>query len=179
MTPCSNIVTSVVTVINRLSTKICFRVPGASETTLALEITANGIRILRTTSDIFDLYCRLSPDEEDYRKRVRHSCVAGIRRAQDRKVQRGTPALVDLTSRPIVGLLERHDYRCELTGLGFWQDESDRFGPTMPTIDRKETDGPYSLGNVRIVLHGVSSLRGRGSDQDMYRIASALLASRR
>jgi len=72
--------------------------------------------------------------------------------------------------------LRNSNYCCALTGLPFWTDDADRFGPTMPSLDRIDCDGDYSDANVRVVLLGVNSLRGRGSETDMFRIAEALTA---
>lgn len=82
---------------------------------------------------------------------------------------------VTVTIDQIMAKLRANDYRCALTGLPFWDDDADRFGPTIPTIDRIDVDGPYSDENTRVVLLGVNSLRGRGSDADMLRIARALV----
>ena len=83
-----------------------------------------------------------------------------------------------LTAAEAEAILERQAYRCALTGLKFYSGTPGGFQPRMPTKDRIETDGPYSASNVRIVLHGVNALRGRGTDDEMYEVAAALLAWR-
>jgi hypothetical protein len=65
-----------------------------------------------------------------------------------------------------------------LTGLEFWTDDGGSYGPTCPSIDRINPKGDYTDPNTRITLLGVNSLRGEGSDEDMYRIAEALIQHR-
>jgi hypothetical protein len=73
-------------------------------------------------------------------------------------------------------MLQAQGYRCALTNIPFWTDEGQQsFGPMSPSFDRLEHAGPYSRANIRIVLSGVNSLRGSGSDRDMYLIAGALM----
>jgi hypothetical protein len=63
-------------------------------------------------------------------------------------------------------------------GLPFWDDHAKAFGSTIPSIDRIEASKGYTPNNVRVVLLGVNACRGAGSDDDLYRIAKALLANR-
>src|ERR1700722_12361469 len=78
---------------------------------------------------------------------------------------------VTVTVEQLMAKLKRHSFCCALTGLPFWSDDADRFGPTMPSLDRIDCDGDYRDENVRVVLLGVNSLWGRGSEADMYRMA--------
>jgi hypothetical protein len=121
----------------------------------------------------------LTSEEETYRRKVRASCLGSIRATRVRQAKKKKPVVVDITPKQMVGLLEQQGYRCALTRQRFWQDQADRFGPSMPSMDRIDHDGPYTLGNVRIILIGVNSLRGRGSDADMYRNARALVVNER
>lgn len=98
-------------------------------------------------------------------------------RRQAVKAAKGRPVVkVTVTVEQLMQKLRQNNYCCALTGLPFWTDDADRFGPTMPSLDRINCDGDYSDRNVRVVLLGVNSLRGRGSDADMYRVAKALAA---
>jgi hypothetical protein len=63
--------------------------------------------------------------------------------------------------------------RQTLMGLPFWSDAADRFGPSLPTLDRINPDGPYNVHNG-VVLLGVNALRGRGPNADMCRTMQAL-----
>jgi hypothetical protein len=85
---------------------------------------------------------------------------------------------VDLTVEQAMAILQLQEFRCAVTRLPFWSDGADAFGPTLPSIDRIDPKGPYRVENVRIVLLGVNGLRGCGSDQDMYCMASALINNR-
>jgi hypothetical protein len=62
--------------------------------------------------------------------------------------------------------------------MRFWEGASITKGasPRSPSLDRIRPDGHYALGNVRVVLLGLNSLRGAGTDQEMRDVAAALLA---
>jgi hypothetical protein len=83
---------------------------------------------------------------------------------------------VTVTVEQLMTKLRNSSYCCALTGLPFWTDDSDGFGPTVPSLDRVDCDGNYSDASVRVVLLGVNILRWRESEADMYRIARALAA---
>ena len=124
----------------------------------------------------------LPPDDDQpdlaYRDRLRTSMRGAIAFAQRRQAKRlvaGKPAAaVTLTLSEIMGVLHDQRYRCALTGLAFYSLSGESYGPSRPSIDRIEHAGPYTLGNVRVVMLGVNSLRGTGTDADMYVIARAL-----
>jgi hypothetical protein len=122
------------------------------------------------------MHLELTPAERQ--RKLRGSLRCAINDARRREAKKAEPAEVDLTLDQMMAKLARSDFRCALTGLPFWFDDADRFGPSCPSIDRIEPDGPYNDRNTRVVLLGVNSGRGRGSDADMYRIAGALLAHR-
>jgi len=128
---------------------------------------------------VIDLFGNETPSSVElvYRAKVLRSCLASVGKARQRRAEKDKPVAVDLTPQQILVLLEHQGYRCALTRQRFWVDDSDRFGPSMPSIDRVVHDGPYSYGNVRIILTGINGLRGRGSDRDMYRNARALIAN--
>jgi hypothetical protein len=99
------------------------------------------------------------------------------RRRQAEKRAKGKPAAeATVTLDELMAKLRANAYRCECTGLPFWSDSADRFGPTMPSLDRIDPDGPYSDANTRVVLIGYNSGRGRGSDADMLRMCEAVVA---
>jgi hypothetical protein len=110
--------------------------------------------------------------------RLRRSMRSAIRDARSREAKKAakglTPAQVTVTLDQIMAKLKQNDYRCAVSGLPFWQDDADRYGPTMPSIDRIDPSGNYSDCNTRVTLYGVNALRGRGSDADMIRIAKAI-----
>jgi hypothetical protein len=74
--------------------------------------------------------------------------------------------------------LRPHDYCCALSGLPFWSGDGGTYGPTIPTLGRLNNDRDCSDENIRIVCLDFNSLRGRGSDDQMYRMAKALVRHR-
>lgn len=115
-----------------------------------------------------------------YIARLRRSMAGAInlaRRRQALRAAQGRPAVaVTVTLEELMAKLGENGYRCAVTGLPFYEDEAaGSFGPSRPSLDRIETGGDYSAGNVRVVYLGVNSLRGCGSDADMLRIARAIV----
>lgn len=121
---------------------------------------------------------RVAEPNDELEKRLRKSMGGAINFAVCRqavKAAKGRDTVqVTVTVEQLMKKLRRNNYCCALTGLPFWNDDANRFGLTIPTLDRIHCDGDYSDANVRVVLFGVNSLRGRGSEADMYRIAKAL-----
>jgi hypothetical protein len=119
--------------------------------------------------------------DESYLHRLRISMRGAIDfagRRQAKRQQLGKVAVaVTLTLDEAMGLLREQDYRCALTRLRFYSLSGGSYGPSRPSIDRVQHAGPYSMGNLRIVLLGVNSLRGTGIDSDMYTVARALTAN--
>lgn len=119
--------------------------------------------------------------DKGYRDKLRASMRGAIefaRRRQAKRQLQGKPtAEVTLTLSEAMSVLQEQDYRCALTRLRFYSLSGESYGPSRPSIDRIKHAGPYSLGNVRIVFLGVNSLRGTGTDADMYVIAKALAAN--
>jgi hypothetical protein len=99
--------------------------------------------------------------------------IAGARRRQEgRKV----PVAVTVTIGELMAKLAAQNFSCAITGLPFYVDDATKsFGPSRPSLDRIKVGGDYSAENLRIVLLGVNSLRGCGSDADMLRMARAIV----
>lgn len=69
--------------------------------------------------------------------------------------------------------------KCEVTGLAF-EFESLGAGPNprSASIDRIDPSRGYTQGNARFILFAVNALKGRGTDQQMFMIAEAIVAAR-
>jgi hypothetical protein len=121
--------------------------------------------------------------DADFRNKLRRSLAKSIKdheRRQARRAAKGRPRVaVTVTVHELMAMVRAADWRCALSRLPFWSGDGGTYGPTIPSMDRIEPEGPYSAENVRVVLLGVNSLKGSGSDGQMYRIAAALLAARR
>jgi hypothetical protein len=84
---------------------------------------------------------------------------------------------VTITLDQVMAKLEAQNWRCAISGLPFWFCGK-QYGPTLPSIDRINPEDDYSPDNVRITLYGINSFRGRGTDEDMYRMAEAIIRNR-
>lgn len=72
---------------------------------------------------------------------------------------------------------ERWTGKCEVTGIEFIL--SARNSPYLfsPSIDRIIPANGYTSSNARFVLHAVNALKGAGTDEDMLRIARAIVCN--
>lgn len=118
-----------------------------------------------------------------HRKEVYHKAKASnwliqrigylVQQAKVRSAKKGTPfsiSLVDI-GRPT---------KCALTGLPFRPAERPgHAGPFSPSIDRIEGHEGYTPGNVRMVLFAVNSMKGSGTDEEMFDIVEAMLRKNR
>ena len=117
-----------------------------------------------------------------YFDKLRISLKGAIRFAERRQLKREASGksrvAVTLTHEQAIDIARQQGFRCALTRLMFYSVGSHSYGPSRPSLDRREHGGPYSAENVRIIMLGVNGLRGAGSDDDMYEIARALVANR-
>lgn len=67
---------------------------------------------------------------------------------------------------------------CELTALPFKLD-SNKIHPYSPSIDRIDPSLGYIQGNCRFVLFGINALKGSGTDEDAYCIASSFILNKK
>ncbi|EDZ98948.1 hypothetical protein BH160DRAFT_5745 [Burkholderia sp. H160] len=122
-------------------------------------------------------------ERAEYIRHLRVSMRGAISLARARQAKRAAEGkravAVTVTVAELMTKLAAQDYRCAISGLPFYTDDADRFGPACPSLDRINADGDYSDENVRVVYLGINSLRGRGSDADVLRIASAIVANER
>ena len=65
--------------------------------------------------------------------------------------------------------------KCELTQILFVVGGNDGPLPFSPSLDRIDRTKGYIDGNSRFILHGLNSLKGRGTDEDMKMICRAVL----
>ena len=72
---------------------------------------------------------------------------------------------------------ERWTGRCEVTGLEFQRTSSKSC--FLASVDRIDSALGYTKGNCRFVLMAVNMLKFVGTDEDMFRVASAIVNNRR
>jgi hypothetical protein len=106
----------------------------------------------------------LAPEARQFERTWRSWTRSAISCAKKRQAERGERGVaVTMTSDGLMAKLRAASFRCVLSGAEFRNDGSGRFGPTIPTVERIDPDGPYSDDNTRVVCLGVDALRGRGS----------------
>ena len=97
----------------------------------------------------------LSPETRELGTNGEAGPAAPFPAAKKRQAARGERGVVvTMTSDGLMAKLHAANYRCALSGVEFGRDPFGRFGPTLPSLDRIDPDGPYSDDNTRVVsLH--------------------------
>lgn len=95
-----------------------------------------------------------------------------LRGSKQRAKREGIPFTIDKA-----WAVARWTGRCEVTEIEFIL--SDRRNPYLfsPSIDRIIPANGYTPENSRFVLHAVNALKGAGTDEDMLKIAEAIVRS--
>ena len=91
------------------------------------------------------------------------SAISGAKKRQTERGERGVA--VTMTSDGLMAKLRAASFRCVLSDTEF-RNDGGRFGPTIPTVERIDPEGPYSDDNTRVACLGVDALHGRGSMDD-------------
>lgn len=68
--------------------------------------------------------------------------------------------------------------KCQLTGIPFVKNYKVGPSPLSASVDRIDNSKGYTQDNCRLILNGLNSLKGQGSDDLMYVIAAALVSSK-
>lgn len=74
----------------------------------------------------------------------------------------------------IVGLIERQEGRCELTGLSFTYDEPHGDSAFFASLDRIDSDGHYEKGNLQVVCRFANRWKGAEADKEFRRLIAAV-----
>jgi len=103
-----------------------------------------------------------------YRKTVRGRSVHSRRNVIQRCKHRGIPC-----SLSIEWFVERMETGCELTGIPFVLDKG--WNIYSPSVDRIDPNEGYTPENSRMILMSLNAFKENGTDEDMVRIATALI----
>jgi len=75
----------------------------------------------------------------------------------------------------VKGLWEMQEGKCALSGFPFSPvQERGKATTFSPSIDRIDPGGGYVPGNVRFILHGLNSLKGREDDEAVFAVCRAV-----
>ena len=117
----------------------------------------------------------LAPEARQLERKWRSWTRSAISCAKKRQAERGERGVaVTMTSDGLMAKLRAASFRCVLSGAEFHNDGGGRFGPTIPTVERIDPDGPYSDDNIRVVCLGVDACADVAR-WTMYRLARGLL----
>lgn len=70
---------------------------------------------------------------------------------------------------------DRWTGRCELSNIEFIISSNQGPTPFGPSVDRIDNSKGYTKDNCRFILLALNSMKGQGTDQDMFIIAEALI----
>ena len=139
---------------------------------------AKAIRVRRKTVDAYRARGRMTwaqmravrGTDSGYRK-SRYPWLPLLTGARHRAIKNGIS--FDLTD---LWCDEKWNGRCELTNIEFVLNAT---GRTIfaPSIDRIEAHKGYTQDNCRFILWGLNAFKSNGTDDEMYAIANALVAS--
>ena len=105
---------------------------------------------------------------------IERSLKGAARRAKNRGY------MFDLDFEWVVEQIERQDFRCALSGIAFFCDDS-RAGarnPYAPSLDRIDCSRGYSRDNVRVILFGLNIMLSNWGEDVFRRVASGYLRER-
>ncbi len=75
----------------------------------------------------------------------------------------------------IKALWEQQDGKCALSGFEFRPvEEKGKSTMFSPSLDRIRPDGGYVPGNVRLILHGLNSLKGQHTDEEVMAVCKGV-----
>lgn len=81
--------------------------------------------------------------------------------------------LIEVSIEDLMELYERQGGKCAVTGLEL--SHAFETPQTNLSIDRIDCNGPYEVGNIRLVCNVVNIMRGRLSDEDLLFWAKAIV----
>lgn len=107
--------------------------------------------------------------EEKYPREITQKARELIRNKKHRCKQKDIPFDLDVD-----WLRPKLNWGCELTNLPF-QFYRGNGNPYSPSIDRIDPNGGYLKENCRAILLGLNNMKLLATDEDVYKIAEALL----
>lgn len=96
------------------------------------------------------------------------------KRAVERHLERWPHDPSSLNPWQVIKLWEKQKGRCALSGITMTWGRG-LVMPTSMSTDRIDNTRGYHLDNIRLVCHSVNAFRGNGTDEEMLKIAQALI----
>lgn len=116
--------------------------------------------------------------KKELRDRARERKLANPRHAMNINLLtalRCRPCDNPITLDQLADLFAAQEGRCALSGATMTWGQG-RVTATSISLDRIDTDGDYTAGNVRLLCYAVNAFRGRMSDSEMIAMARAIVA---
>lgn len=139
--------------------------------TMPVEETVSGNGTLARGVILGDREVSITMMRMSVQQTVKHSNGQIVeRRLKDKELRLNPEALTNY----IRELLDLQENRCALTGLPLRFGGRDPNNPYLPSLDRKDSDGHYELGNLQVVCKFVQFWKGSSPDEEFRELLQAV-----
>ena len=109
--------------------------------------------------------------KRSFAKSPRGTLVRSLGHAMRRR-----PVHNPITIEELMEMFSAQDGKCALSGIKMTWFKG-KILPTSLSLDRIDSNGDYTTGNVRLICHAINSFRGRMTDDEMFTMALALIGN--